>query len=141
MTSDQPAPSPDAGPEPGLEKPPGIPDGMFLMPPPVGPGEVSPPLPTEFQVGLTPKDAKGHRWALLIGSDGTAEVKFRIPWQVAGQVGAAIAQGLAMMAAKAAQEENGGLIVPPGAQGGLFVARPGQLPPRGIPPLNGGGRG
>lgn len=130
-------------PEPGdspLAPPPGVPDGMFLMlPQPSAPGEVIPPIPVKFDVGLTEKDAKGHRWAILQALDGTVSVSFRIPWQLAAQQGAQIAAGLAAMQQKAAAEENGGLVVPGGGKsGGLFI--PGRRGPGPVPPLNGGRR-
>lgn len=125
--------------EPKVAERPNMPEGMFLdIPKPTMPGEVIPPIPVDFQVGLTDKDVKGHRWVVLRGSDRTVTVDFRIPWQLAAQMGAGIAASLAAMQQKAASEENGGLVVPgKPAGGGLFVARPGQSVPRGIPPLNG----
>jgi hypothetical protein len=115
---------------------------MFLaLPQPTVPGEVVPPIPCEFGVGLTDKDAKGHRWAILQATDGTVSASFRIPWQLAAQVGAQLANGLAAMQQKAASEENGGLVVPgKPAGGGLFIPGPGQRTPGPIPPLNGSAR-
>jgi hypothetical protein len=116
--------------------PPGVPDGAFLMmPQPTVPGEVIPPIPMTFATGLTNPDVLGHRWAVLRCTDGTTTVDFRIPWQMAGQIGAAIAQGLAQMQQQAASEQNGGLIVP-SPPGSLLIPRPGDA----RPPLNGGGR-
>lgn len=135
MTTD---PNTDVG------QPSGIPEGMFLMPPPVADGEVTPPLPVTFAAGLTPKDAKGRRWVILRCTDGTVTADLRIPWQIAGQIGQQIAQGLAAQQAQAAAEENSGLVVPgrPAGGGGLFVPTPGApvTGPRGGTPLNGAGR-
>jgi len=121
-------------------EPPGIPEGMFLaLPQPTQPGEIIPPIPVQFEVGLTDKDSKGHRWAILRATDGTVTVDFRIPWQLAAQQGMQIAQGLAGMQQRAASEENAGLVVPGGGPGGgLFI--PGRGPTPGVPPLNGNGR-
>jgi hypothetical protein len=130
-----PEPTPDASP---LTTPPGVPEGAFLaLPQPTQPGEVIPPIPCQFQFGLTTPDVKGHQWVVLSIGDGTVTGQYRIPWQLAEQVGAQVAQGLSAMARRAASEANGGLVVPGGTRGGLFV--PGG-PGRGVPPLNGGGR-
>lgn len=125
MSTDQEPPGGSA-----LSAPDGMPEGAFLeLPKPTEPGEMIPPIPCQFEFGLTPKDSKGHRWAVLQVTDGTVTAKFRIPWQVSGQVGMQIAQGLAAVQAKAASEENGGLVVPGRpAGGGLLV--PGRGGPR-----------
>jgi hypothetical protein len=138
-----PVPDPLAAMDPATSEvgtPPGIPEGMFLaLPQPKTPGEVIPPIPVEFSVGLTDKDVHGHRWVVFQAADGTVSVSFRVPWQMAPQIGMQIANGLSAMAQKAAAEENGGLVVPGRpAGGGLFVARPGATPnTAGVPPLNG----
>lgn len=128
-TPDEPAPD-DQPPTPGV--PVGMPDGSFLsLPQPTMPGEVIPPIPVTFAVGLTDPDVKGHRWAILRASDGTVTAEFRLPWQAAPQIGVNIAQGLAAMAQKASQEANGGLVLPNGGGqgGGLFVPAPGSVGP------------
>jgi hypothetical protein len=118
-----------------LKEPVGLPPGVFLeVPNPSVPGEILPPMATSFSVGLTGKDAKGHRWAILRGDDGTVAASFRIPWQVAAQWGAGIAQGLAAVAAQAEREQTGGLVVPgrgPGGVPGLFLPSPNGGGPRG----------
>lgn len=134
MTTDQDQP-PGGSP---LGQMPGVPEGMFLeLPKPTVKGEVIPPVPVEFGAGLTGPDVKGHRWAILRVSDGTVTADFRIPWQVAAQVGAGIAQGLANVQAQAAREQSGGLILPNQAAGGLLIPQPAAGPP----PLNGARRG
>jgi hypothetical protein len=134
---------PDLTSESQLTRPPGVPEGMFLaLPTPTKPGEQIPPIPVEFGVGLTDKDVNGHRWAILQAADGTVSASFRVPWQMAGQIGMQIAQGLNAMMQRAASEENGGLVVPGRENGGgLVVARPGQTPmPNGATPINLGKR-
>lgn len=135
MTTDQGQPPGGGSP---LGQPPGVPEGMFLeLPKPTVEGEVIPPVPVEFGAGLTGRDAKGHRWAILRVSDGTVTADIRIPWQVAAQVGAGIAQGLAAVQAQAAREQSGGLILPNQAAGGLLIPQPAG----GWPPRNGARRG
>lgn len=138
-----PEPNPPDDPGPTLTNPPGVPEGMFLaLPQPSTPAEQIPPIPVEFGFGLTAKDAKGHRWAVLQATDGTVTNSYRIPWQMATQIGMQIAQGLNAMQQKAAAEENSGLVVPGRENGGgLVVARPGRTPlPNGTTPLNLGKR-
>lgn len=108
-----------------------MPEGMFLeLPKPTQEGEIIPPVPCEFAVGLTALDSKGHRWAILRVSDHTVSVELRIPWQLAGQIGQQIAAGLQAVMQKAASEASGGLIVPGGGKaGGLLIPTVG--PPAG----------
>lgn len=123
----------------GVRPPPqGVPEWLFLeLPKPSVPGEIVPPIPVTFSVGLTDPDVHGHRWAILRGTDGTATVDWRIPWQMGPGVGMAIAQGLAAMAQKADEDETGGLVIPgraPGGGSGLVI-------PGGVPIRRNGGRG
>jgi hypothetical protein len=104
--------------EPG----PPVPDGAFLvLPQPSTPGEVIPPIPVTFGFGLTNPDTKGHRWTVLRATDGTITADYRIPWQMAEQIGAGIAAGLAQMAQKAQAEEGPRLIMPNGAGPGALL--------------------
>jgi hypothetical protein len=127
-----------AEPDPGapLSTPPGQPEGSFLaLPQPKIEGEMIPPIPVQFHVGLTKPDVHGRLWALLIFDDGTVRAQARIPWQVAAESGAAIANGLAQMQARAEQMAGPQIVTPPAA-GGLIM--PGQFGP--LPGLNGAGR-
>lgn len=130
MTPDDPGPFTAMG---------GAAEGAFLQPPvPTEPGEVIPPIPCSFAVGLTDPDVKGHRWAILRGTDGTVTVDFRVPWQMAAQIGAGIGQGLAQMQSQAEQEASGGLILPGGSAAGSLL-----IPQHGVPrpQMGNGGRG
>lgn len=104
------------------------------QPGPVDPGQL-PLMPVQFATGLTEKDADGNRLAILRASDGTMTIDFHVPWQIAGQIGVGIAQGLARVQAQAQAEQGPQLILPNQSAGGLFLPQPGE--PR--PPLNGAG--
>lgn len=97
------------------------PSGLVYLPPETPEGEDPLPYAATAAVGLTPADAKGRRYAILKLGDGTVTVELRIPVASASMFGMGIAQGLAAIAAKAAAEEHGGLIVPGGKPGSLLI--------------------
>lgn len=79
------------------------------------------PAPVMFSVGLTEPNRDGVQWAILQADDGTVSARFRMPWQVAPQIGQSIAQGLTAIAQQAERNATGGLLLPPGATAGLIV--------------------
>lgn len=105
---------------------------VFLMPPAVAEGELTPTMPLQANVGLTPADTAGNQWMTLQYSDGTISVSLRLPWQSAIQFSVAIAQQVQAHAQQAQAHAGPTLLIP----GRNF---PPGMPP--APPPNGGRRG
>lgn len=97
------------------------PQWAITIPAPPADGVHPPCSPITVQGALTPPDANGHQWALLIISDAIApnimpcsfSITLRVPWQSADGLGAGIAQILGQLKAAAQAQAGPQLVVPP----------------------------